>query len=159
MGKTPSPSAIERQDRASSGAADRSFSRLRTLEPPTSSGVNVGGWKKTIGLELRDLRAVDAFYAKETPRLLRSFRKPHRTPKLAPGTGPTATILAQAFNSPEGRRYLRLQQKLLQRTQVDYRAWTRLMRKVGLVQACSPHPTRNATTPGSATQLGTTARP
>jgi hypothetical protein len=133
MGKTPSPSAIERQDRASSRAADRWFSRLRTLEPPTSSGVNVGGWKKTIGLELRDLRAVDA--------------------------GPTATILAQAFNSPEGRRYLRLQQKLLQRTQVDYRAWTRLMRKVGLVQACSPHPTKNATTPGSATQLGTTARP
>ncbi len=158
-GKKPSPSTIERQDRAASRAADRWLSRLLVLEPPASSGVSVSEWRRTIDLERRELRAINSFYAKETPRLLRSFRKPHRTPKLAPGTGPTAAILAQAFNSPEGRRFLRLQQRLVQRTQIAYRAWTRLMRKVGLVQACTPHSARSATTNAPATAPTTTAHP
>jgi hypothetical protein len=154
-GKKPSPSAVERQDSAASLAADRWFSRLRALEPPVSSGVGIGEWRRTIDLERRDLRAVNAFYANETPRLLRSFRKPHPEPKLAPGTGPTAATLAEAFNSPEGRRFLRLQQKLLERTQRDYRVWTRLMQKVNLLQACSPHPASST----SSTAPTTTAHP
>jgi hypothetical protein len=158
-GKKPSPSAVEQQDRAASLAADRWFSRLRALEPPALSDVSVSEWRRTIDLERRDLRAVNAFYAKETPRLLRSFRKPHPTPKLPPGTGPTAATLAQAFNSPEGRRFLRLQQKLLKRIPGDYRAWTRLMQKVGLLQACSPHPARSTSTTAPATAPATTAHP
>jgi hypothetical protein len=150
---------MERHDRASSRAADKWFSRLRAVEPPASSGVSASEWRRTIDAERRDLRAVDAFDAKEIPRLLRSFRKPHPTPKLPPGTGPTSATLAQAFNSPEGRRFLRLQQKLLHKTEVNFRAWTRLMRKVGLLRGCSPRPARSATTTATNTVPATTTHP
>jgi hypothetical protein len=155
-GKKASPSATERQDRASSRAADSWYRRLRALEPPASSGVTATEWRRTIDLERRDLQTIEAFYSKETPMLIRSFRKTHRTPKLPPGTGPTATILAQAFNSPEGHRYLRLQQKLMRKTTVDYRSWTRLMRKVGLFQACSPRSPKSTTTTAPNTMPATT---
>jgi hypothetical protein len=158
-GKKASPSAIERQDRANSRASDNWYRRLRALAPPASSGVSAIEWKRSIDLQRRDLRAIEAFYSKETPRLIRSFRKTNRAPKLPPGTGPTATILAQAFNSAEGHRYLRLQRKLLRRTNVDFRAWTRLMRKVGLLKACSPASARSTTTTVQSTIPATTTHP
>jgi hypothetical protein len=84
----------------------------------------------------RDGRAFDSFYVKEYPKLLRSFKESNPEPKLPPGTGATAAILAQAFNSPEGRRFLRVQRRLGQRLAADSKTMERIGRKVGMLKAC-----------------------
>ena len=89
-----------------------------------------------IDLLRSDLRASDSFYAKWYPKLLASFEKPHAAPELPPDTGPTAQILAQAFNSPEGREFVRLQRQLLQRAQAHSARAEQIFRKVGLNKAC-----------------------
>jgi hypothetical protein len=116
--------------------SDRMLGDLRDLTPQASTGVTPAEWRKAVDAVRRDGRAFDSFFATEYPKLLRSFKKSNPTPKLPPGTGPTAATLAQAFNSPEGRRYLRLQRRLSQRMQADSKTMERISRKVGLVKAC-----------------------
>jgi hypothetical protein len=74
---------------------------------------------------------------REYPKLLKSFRTPHPVPKLPPGTGPTAATLAQAFNSAEGRRFLRLQAVLMRRLNEDVRSTRAVLRKAGVPRRCT----------------------
>lgn len=115
---------------------DRWLGELRKLTPPASTGVSGTEWRKVLDAMRRDGRASDAFFATEFPKLLRSLKKRPPTSKLPPGTGPTAAILAQAFESPEGRRYLRLQKRLEQQAAVDSKRMGRIGRRVGMDQAC-----------------------
>ena len=134
VGNSDSRAATERSIRASV----RFYGGLRALQPPASSGVGVSEWKRVLGTEQRDWRSMFfLFYGREWHRLLRSWDKPLRTPKLPPGTGPTAATLAQAFNSPEGRRFNRLQNKLLKGVDVDFRASIHLMQTVA--RLCASH--------------------
>jgi len=136
--KEPPPTGLELSPsiRDVSRSSDRWFAKLRELRPPVSSGVSVSEWRRVIDLLRSDLSASDSFYAKWYPKLLASFKKPHAAPKLPPDTGPTAKILAQAFNSPEGREFVRLQQQLLQRTQAHSAKAEQIFRKVGLDKTC-----------------------
>jgi hypothetical protein len=130
-------------------AERRWLKRLRQLVPPSSAGVTVSEWRNAVDVQLRDVHAEIALYGKEFTKLVRSWKRPLPTPKLPPGTGPTAAILAEAFNSPEGRRFLRLQTKLFKQTQTDAPGWERMLERVGLVKAClgtATLPTTHATT-------------
>ena len=114
----------------------RWLERLRQLVPPSSTGVTVGAWRSAVDVQLRDAAAAVALYGKEFSKLARSWKRPLATPKLPPGTGPTAATLAQAFNSPEGRRFLRLQTKLFRQIQMHAPGWERMLKRVGLLKAC-----------------------
>jgi len=130
-------------------AERRWLARLRQLVPPSSTGVTVREWRKAVDVQLRDVLAAIALYGKEYTKLVRSWKRPLPTPKLPPGTGPTAAILAQAFNSPEGRRFLRAQTKLFEQMQTDASGWERMLDRVGLLKAClgaTAQPTFQATT-------------
>lgn len=140
-------------DKARPGAAfqaeRRWLTRLRQLVLPSSTGVTLSAWRKAVDVQLRDVRAAIALYDKEYTKLVRSWKRALPTPKLPPGTGPTAAILAQAFNSPEGRRFLRVQTKLFKQMQTDAPGWERMLERVGLVKAClgaTTEPTAQATT-------------
>jgi hypothetical protein len=127
----------------------RWLARLRQLVPPSSTGVTVSEWGKAVDVQLRDVRAAIALYGKEYTKLVRSWKRPLPTPKLPPGTGPTAAILAGAFNSPEGRRFLRVQTKLFKQMQTDASGWERMLERIGVLKAClgaTPQPTPQATT-------------
>jgi hypothetical protein len=127
----------------------RWLARLRQLVPPSSTGVTVSEWRKAVDLQLRDVRAAIALYGKEYTKLVRSWKRALPTPKLPPETGPTAAILAEAFNSPEGRRFLRVQTKLFKQMQTDASGWERMLERVGLLKAClgaTTQPTSQATT-------------
>jgi hypothetical protein len=127
----------------------RWLARLRQLVPPSSTGVTVSEWRKAVDVQSRDVRAAIALYGKEYTKLVRSWKRPLPTPKLPPGTGPTAAILAEAFNSPEGRRFLRVQTKLFKQMQTDASGWERMLERVGLLKAClgaTTQPTSQATT-------------
>jgi hypothetical protein len=130
--------------------AERSWlERLRPLVPPSSTGVTVSEWRNALDVQLRDVLASIALYGKEYTKLVRSWKRPLPTPRLPPGTGPTAAILAQAFNSPEGRRFLRVQTKLFKQIQTDASGWERMLERVGLLKAClgaTTQPTSQATT-------------
>ena len=111
--------------------------------------MTVREWRKAVDVQLRDVLAAIALYGKEYTKLVRSWKRPLPTPKLPPGTGPTAAILAQAFNSPEGRRFLRAQTKLFEQMQTDASGWERMLDRVGLLKAClgaTAQPTFQATT-------------
>jgi hypothetical protein len=110
--------------------------QLRRLTPPASTGVTVSVWKKAVDVQFRDVRAALVLYGKEFPTLLRSWKRPPSTPKLPSGTGATASILAQAFNSPEGRRFLRLQNKLFKQMEADAPGWKRVLSAVGILKVC-----------------------
>jgi hypothetical protein len=125
-----------RLNRELSRISDNLMGDLRKLSPPASTGVTAEEWRKAIDAMRGDGRAFESFYAQEYPKLLRSLNKPNPKPKLPPGTGPTAAILAQAFNSPEGRRYLRLQRPLWQRLEADLKELERIDRKVRVFKAC-----------------------
>jgi len=123
--------------------------RLRRLVPPSSTGVTVSEWGKAVDVQLRDVRAAIALYGKEYRKLVRSWKRPLPTPKLPPGTGPTAAILAKAFNSPAGRRFLRVQTKLFKQMQTDASGWERMLDRIGVLKAClgaTPQLTSQATT-------------
>jgi hypothetical protein len=130
----------------------RWLEQLRQLVPPSSTGVTVGAWRNAVDVQLRDADAAVALYGKEFSKLVRSWKRPLPTPKLPPGTGPTAATLAQAFNSPEGRRFLRLQTKLFRQMQTHAPGWERMLNRVGLLKAClgeagqAPGTTAQATT-------------
>lgn len=118
--------------------AERLLTALRALTPPHDTGVSQATWRATIDRQLRDLRAVSTFYAKEMPTLLRSLKGSNPVPKLPPGTGPTAAILAQAFNSPTGRHFLRAQAALSKSFDHHQQQFTATMRRAGVttVPAC-----------------------
>jgi hypothetical protein len=130
-------------------AERRWLARLRQLVPPSSTGVTVSEWRKAVDVQFRDVRAAIALFGKEYGKLVRSWKRPLPTPKLPPGTGPTAAILAEAFNSPEGRHFLRVQTKLFKQMQTDASGWERMLERVGLLKAClgaTTQPTFQATT-------------
>jgi hypothetical protein len=136
-------------------AERRWLEQLRQLVPPSSTGVTVSEWTNAVDVQLRDVRAAIALYGKEFTKLVRSWKRPLPTPKLPPGTGPTAATLAEAFNSPEGRRFLRLQTKLFKQMQTDAPGWERMLKTVGLLKACLGATTQ---TPGTTAQATTTTR-
>src|SRR5205085_3062420 len=138
-------------------AERRWLERLRRLGPPASTGVTPRAWRKAIDVQLRDARAAVDLYGKEFAKLVRSWKRPLPTPKLPAGTGPTAATLAQAFNSPEGRRFLRRQNLLLRRLQADAPDWLRMMKSVGLFKICRGPEVRH--TGGTTTQPTPTTRP
>ena len=140
---------------AASEAAQRWLEQLRRLVPPSSTRVSVSEWRNAIDMQLRDVRAAIALYGKEFTKLERSWKRPLPPPKLPPGTGPTAATLAEAFNSPEGRRFLRLQTKLFKQMQTDAPGWERMLKAVGLLKACLGPTTQ---TPGTTAQSTTTTR-
>jgi len=74
-------------------------------------------------------RLRSTFLRTEEPRLLRSLKVENPTP-LRPGVGATAATLAQAFNSSEGRRFLRLQRELTQRTAKSDREWRSVIERL-----------------------------
>jgi hypothetical protein len=115
--------------------AENVLAELRALTPPHDTGVSQAVWRATIDQQIQDLNAVSAFYAREMPKLLRSFKRPNPAPKLPPGTGPTAAILAQAFNSPTGRRYLRAQAALFKSFGHDEQQFTATLRRAGVPTA------------------------
>jgi len=149
--------ATGRVSTASFQAEQRWLEQLRQLSPPASTGVTVSMWRKAIDLQLRDTRAAVVLYGKEFAKVVRSWKRPPPTAKLPQGTGPTAAILAQAFNSPEGRRFISLQNKLFKQMQTDGPDWERMLKAVGLLKTCSEAGTAQA--PGTATVLTTTTRP
>jgi hypothetical protein len=122
---------------ASFEAEQRWLEQLRQLTPPASTGVTARAWRKAIDLQLRDARAGVALYGREFAKVVRSWKRPLKAPKLPPGTGPTAAVLAQAFNSPEGRRFLRLQSRLFKQVEAHWPAWERMLKAVGLPKACA----------------------
>jgi hypothetical protein len=97
LGKSSAPN--QRLIRETFRISDRYLGDLRELSPPASTGVSAVEWRKVLDAVRRDGRAFDSFYVKEYPKLLRSFKESNPEPKLPPGTGATAAILAQAFNS------------------------------------------------------------
>jgi hypothetical protein len=117
--------------------AERALTALRALTPPGDTGVSQATWRATIDIQLRDFQAVSAFYAKETPALLRSFKRSNPVPKLPPGTGPTAATLAQAFNSPAGRHYLRAQAALFKSFDHHQQRFNAVMRRAGVSTSSS----------------------
>ena len=131
-----SAQAGERNVALSTKASEDWLHALRPLVPPRSSGVSTATWRHDIEVQIADERAVARFYKAEFPKLLASFKHNNPTPKLPPGTGPTAATLAQAFNSAEGRRFLRLEKKLTDRTTVHAKAWARIAKRVGLLTLC-----------------------
>jgi hypothetical protein len=128
---------------------------LRRLVPPSSTGVTASEWRNAVDVQQRDVRAAIALYGKEFTKLVRSWKRPLPPPKLPPETGPTAGTLAEAFSSPEGRRFLRLQTKLFKEMQTDAPGWERMLKTVGLLKACLGATTQ---TPGTTAQSKTTHR-
>ena len=137
-------------------AEQRWLEQLRQLSPPAATGVTVGAWRRAIDLQLRDAQASVVLYGKEFAKVQRSWKRPLPTPKLPPGTGPTAAILAQAFNSPEGRRFRRLQNRLLKQVHAHAGPWLRMLEAVGLLEACGG--ATNDKAPGITTPPTTTRR-
>jgi hypothetical protein len=117
-------------------AERRWLEQLRQLSPPASTGVTSGEWRKAIDVQLRDVRAAVDLYGKKFAKVVRSWKRPLPTPKLPPGTGPTAATIAQAFNSAAGRRFLRLQNTFLRHTQADAPGWLRMLKSVGIFKIC-----------------------
>ena len=117
--------------------AERLLTALRALTPPRDTGLSQAKWRATIDQQLRDLEAVSAFDAKEMPKLLRSLKSSHPVPKLPPGTGATAAILAQGFNSPEGRHFLRAQAALFRSFDHHEQQFIATMRRAGVTNASS----------------------
>jgi len=138
-------------------AERRWLEQLRRLSPPVSTGVTTAAWRKAIDVQLRDARAAVDLYGKEFAKVVRSWKRPLPTPKLPPDTGPTAATLAQAFNSAEGRRFLRLQNTLLRHMQDDAPGWLRMLKSAGLFKIC--HEPAVGHTGGTTKQLTTTTRP
>jgi hypothetical protein len=138
-------------------AERRWLEQLRQLTPPASTGVTPSAWRNAIDVQLRDARVAVDLYGKEFAKVVRSWKRPLPAPKLPPDTGPTAATLAQAFNSPEGRRFLRLQNTFLRHTQADAPGWLRMLRSVGLFKICREPGVGH--TGGTTTQLTTTIRP
>ena len=124
-------------DSTSTKGAENLIAAFRALTPPRDTGVSQAEWRATIDQQLRDFKAVSTFNAREMPKLLRSFKSSNPEPKLPPDTGPTAAILAQAFNSPVGRHYLRAQAALLKGIGKHQQQFTATMRRVGVTNASS----------------------
>ena len=153
-------SASDRSDRAEMRISLRFYTGLRSLQPPSSTGITVSTWKGTLNAERRDWMML-AVYDKEMGRLIRSYDKPRHPLKLPSGTGPTAAtiteVFAQIFSSLEGRRFSRFANRLFHRLGPDSRASQRVI-GTAIAKACVPIGAWPPAAPTSRTAPTTTHR-
>jgi hypothetical protein len=110
--------------------------KVRALTPPTTTGVTQSEWRHAIDAERDGDRLTYQLAAELNAAIRYAEKHAPATPKLPPGTGPTAATFAQALNTPLGRHYLRDAQRLTPQIRADTRASKPVMQQSGVNRIC-----------------------